>query len=206
MAGNLYLRAREATQKGEEAKGGESYLFLRLRCPPDVDGFSSRRWRSSGRCRRRRLLARAGAASECSSGASQTVGQKLRSSAEDLKLLGSQVAARGRGDCSLLLGLDGAFRRIAGGPAKGSGCLEGLSGECGESLRAGLILGLEVTQVFVVKFGVCGGWLGLMFGALGRWRPGEYLGGVWEDAVDCGEGNFRGDWSWLAVSFCGGFR
>ena len=43
--------------------------------------------------------------------------------------------------------------------------------------------------MFVVKFGVCGGWLGLMSGVLGRWRSGDYLGGVWEKSVDWGEGN-----------------
>ena len=70
-------------------------------------------------------------------------------------------------------------------------------------MRAGLILGLEVTQVFVVKFGVCGGWLGLMFGALGRWRPGEYLGGVWEEVMDGGEGNSGGISVGLLLAFCG---
>ena len=43
--------------------------------------------------------------------------------------------------------------------------------------------------MFVVKFGVCGGWLGLMSGASGRWGAGDYLGGIWEDAVSSGGGN-----------------
>ena len=36
-------------------------------------------------------------------------------------------------------------------------------------------------------FKVCGGRFGLLSGGLERWRFGELLGVVWEDAVDCGE-------------------
>ena len=81
---------------------------------------------------------------------------------------GFRVAAGGRGECPLLLRLDGTLREVAGGPAKGSGWSDWLSGDCGEKLERWLISGQKVVQVFVVEFWGCDKWLGLMFGASGR--------------------------------------
>ena len=43
--------------------------------------------------------------------------------------------------------------------------------------------------MFVVEFGGCGGRFGLLLGGLERWMSGGSLGGVWEGAAGCGEGN-----------------
>ena len=56
-------------------------------------------------------------------------------------------------------------------------------------MGVGTSSGPKVTQVFGVKFGSCGGREGLMSGALERWKSGELLGEVWEEAAGCGEGN-----------------
>ena len=106
--------------------------------------------------------------SERPSGASQVVRRKLRSSGGDSADLGSSDTAGGGEGLLLLLGLNGAFWKIAGGPVRLPEGLDCYSGERGESLRAGLILGLMVTQVFVVWCEVCSGWLGLLSEALER--------------------------------------
>ena len=68
--GKLLLGGGKASGGEEEARGGWTDLIPRLSRPPDVGGFSSRRRRPSGRCGRRRSLAKVGAASEHPSGAS----------------------------------------------------------------------------------------------------------------------------------------
>ena len=55
--------------------------------------------------------------------------------------------------------------------------------------------------MFVVKLSVCGGLLSWRLGVSGRWSSGECWGGVWEDVVDCGRGNFRREGSWVPVGF-----
>ena len=58
------LKAGEAGEEEEEAKGSGIYLSPRLRRPPDVGGFRGRRWSSSGRRGRCPLFARVGVVSE----------------------------------------------------------------------------------------------------------------------------------------------
>ena len=74
--------------------------------------------------------------SERPSGASQVVRRELRSSGGDSADLGSSDTAGGGEGLLLLLGLDGAFREVAGGAARLLGWLEGFSGDRGESLLA----------------------------------------------------------------------
>ena len=136
-AGNLLLRGGEAAGEEKGARGRNFYLGPRLRCPPDVGGFRGRRWGPSGRCGRCPLLTRAGVTSERSSGASQMIRHELCRPERDSAGRGFRVAAGGRGECLLLLRLDGAFREIAGGPGNGSGLLDWVSGECGEDLELG---------------------------------------------------------------------
>ena len=45
--------------------------------------------------------------------------------------------------------------------------------------------------MFVVKLAVCGEGKDWRLGALGRWRSGGFLGGIWEESVDWSEGNSR---------------
>ena len=86
---------------------------------------------------------------------------------------GFRVAAGGRGECLLLLRLDGTLRGIAGGPGNGSGLLDWASGERGEDLEVGSVSGQWRRQVFVVLFSACGEGEGWRSGALERWMSGE---------------------------------
>ena len=56
-------------------------------------------------------------------------------------------------------------------------------------MEDGRFSGLKVTQVFVVAFLAGGEGEGWRLGALGRWRSGGFLGGIWEGSVDWSEGN-----------------
>ena len=103
--------------------------------------------------------------------------------------MGSQNTAGGRGGYLLLLRPDGLLREIAGGSGSDSGRLDCSFGGCGEDLGVGRISGQRLMQVFVMEFAVCGGWLGSRSGVSGRWMSGGFLGGVWEEATGCGEGN-----------------
>ena len=96
------------------------------------------------------------------------IGGQLRRPARRMGSVGSPLVTGGGGPCLLLVRRSGAFREVAGRLARLLGWLEGFSGERGESLGMGSDLGLMVTQVFVVLFLVCGGWLGLMVGVSGR--------------------------------------
>ena len=97
------------------------------------------------------------------------------------------MTAGDRGGYPLLLRLDGMFRWVAGMLAMGFGCLERVSDANGEEMEARAGFRQKWGKVFVVGFKVCGGRFGLLSGGLERWRFGELLGVVWEDAVDCGE-------------------
>ena len=60
--------------------------------------------------------------------------------------------------------------------------------------------------MFVVLLSVCGGLLSRRLGVLGRWSSGECWGGVWEDVVDCGRGNYGRGWCWVPVGLQVVFR
>ena len=68
--GKPILKAGEAREEEEEAKGSKVYLFPRLSRPPDVSGSRTGRRRSSGRSSGLRALAEIGIFSERPSGAS----------------------------------------------------------------------------------------------------------------------------------------
>ena len=143
-AGKASLKGGEARGKEKEANGSKIYLFPRLSRSPDVSGSRAGRRRSLGRSGRRPSLAKVGAASECSSGASQIVRRKLRSTGGGSTDLGSQVAAGGRGGVLLLVGLDGALWEIAGGAGSGSGWLKCFLGGCGVVLELSRFSGLKM--------------------------------------------------------------
>ena len=146
----------KAAGGGERAGEGEKYLRWRLVRPPDLSSVGGGRWRSSGRCKRRRLLARIGITSERPSGASWMVGRLLRRLEEDPADRGFTEAAGGRGSCSLHVGPGGVFREVAGGLGKGSGRSNWVSGERRWRLKVGSVSDQWVKQLFVVAFGVCG--------------------------------------------------
>ena len=56
-------------------------------------------------------------------------------------------------------------------------------------LLSGWISDQWEVQVFVVAFSAGGEGEGWRLGALGRWRSGGFLGGIWEESVDWSEGN-----------------
>ena len=85
------------------------------------------------------------------------VGCKLRRPEGDFAKFGFTVAAGGRGECSLLLRLDGSLWEIARGLVKGSGQLDWAEGGCRCSLQVGRFSGQWEVQVFVVEGSTCGG-------------------------------------------------
>ena len=188
------MRKRLLTGGGAAGGGegaGEVSYYLRwcLESAPDLGRVGDGRRTSSGRCGRPQWLATAGAASERPSGASQMFERDFCGSDGRRQLVGRLRAAVGEWGGVLFSGSSGSFGEVAGGSANGSGRLDCCSGVCGGDLGVGRISGLWAAQVFVVKFGGCGGWLGSRSGALERWRFGESRGGLWEKVVGRSGGN-----------------
>ena len=57
--------------------------------------------------------------------------------------------------------------------------------------------GQNWVQVFAVEYLGCGGSGVERSGGLGRWRLGEFCGGVWDGSVDSGVANLEVEGRWV---------